>query len=120
MLCDNPLLAVPLVVNDRPGFSQGCFLVTYTQVARALRLKTPLGTDDLLITELNGREALSQLYHLGLSLLAPSDKLIDFSKLLGQPVSVELEQEKKTRYFHGIVSRFSQGRRDQTFTQFRM
>jgi type VI secretion system secreted protein VgrG len=95
-------------------------LATYTQTERALRLTTPLGPDALLVTQLSGRESLSQLYGYELTLLAPADEPADFSKLLGQPVCVELDSDKKTRYFHGIVSKFSQGRRDETFIHYRM
>ncbi len=95
-------------------------MATFTQTDRLLRLKTPLGPDALLITQLHGREALSQLYTYDLSLLAPVEKTIDFDKLLGQPVSIELDSEKKTRYFHGIVNRFAQGRRDDTFVHYHM
>src|SRR6266568_2938206 len=101
-------------------FSPRCPLATFTQTDRLLRLKTPLGPDALLITQLHGREALSQLYTYDLSLLAPVEKTIDFDKLLGQPVSIELDSEKKTRYFHGIVNRFAQGRRDDTFVHYHM
>lgn len=91
-----------------------------TQANRPLRLNTPLGPDALLITQLSGREALSQLYSFQLSLIAPIDKPVDFGKILGQPVLIELDTEKKTRYFHGIASRFAQGRRDEKFTNYRM
>jgi type VI secretion system secreted protein VgrG len=118
-LCENPWLPFALCRLEQ-RVSARCALATLTQADRLLRLKTPLGPDALLITQLTGREALSQLYHFELTLLAPAEKVIDFSKLLGQPVSIELDAEKKTRYFHGIVSRFSQGRRDTTFIHYRM
>jgi type VI secretion system secreted protein VgrG len=92
--------------------------VADTQANRPLRLTTPLGPDALLLTRFAGTEALSQLFTFQLSLLAPSDKPVDFSKILGQPVLVELEFGRKMRYFHGIVSRFSQGRRDNTFVTY--
>src|SRR5262249_1129146 len=66
-------------------------------------------------------EGMSQLYSFQLDMLAPADKAVDFAKLLGEPVTVELEAApKQMRHFHGIVSRFSQGRRDATYAHYRM
>ena len=42
-----------------------------------------------------------------------------FDKLLGQKASIEvLLPSGESRYFHGIVSRFSQGGQNQRFTRF--
>src|SRR5262245_26457928 len=96
-------------------------VVVATQTERPMRLKTPLGPDALLVTGLSGREGMSQLYSFQLDMLAPADKAVDFAKLLGEPVTVELEAApKQMRHFHGIVSRFSQGRRDATYAHYRM
>jgi type VI secretion system secreted protein VgrG len=93
---------------------------TYTQANRAMELTTPLGPDVLLLAGLTGREGISQLFQLQLDLLAENGREVAFDKLLGQPVAVRLALGGgKHRYFHGIVSRFSQGMRDETFTSFR-
>src|SRR5262245_61522705 len=93
---------------------------TYVQASRPLRVTTALGADALLLTGFRGREALSQLFEFELDLMAERDKPADFSKVLGQPALVELELPgKKKRHFHGIINRFSQGRRDAAFAYYR-
>ncbi len=82
-----------------------------------MRVTTPLGEDKLLITKLAGKEAISQLFHFEIECLAEIGTDIDFSKLLGQDVSVELEMAGGgKRYFCGIVSWLSEGDRDKYFT----
>jgi len=84
-------------------------------------VKTPLGKDDLLLVGFSGHEAVSQLFSFQLELLAKNKTSIDFDKLLGQKVNVQLGLPGSgKRYFGGICSRFSQGGRDAEFTSFRM
>jgi type VI secretion system secreted protein VgrG len=93
---------------------------TSGQASRPLQIITPLGPDALFLVGLSGREALSQLFRFDLELLADNGREIAFDKLLGQPVSIGLALGGgKGRYFNGIVSRFSQGARDTTFTRYR-
>src|SRR5262245_28321354 len=93
---------------------------TYTQAGRPLRVSTALGADAVLLTGLRGREALSQLYEFELDLMAERDRPADFAKVLGQPALVELDLPgKKKRFFHGVINRFSQGRRDAAFAYYR-
>ena len=89
-----------------------------TQANRPLRVTTPLGADALLLTCMSGTESLSQLFRFQLNLLGPADKPADFSKILGQPIHVELETFGKKRYFSGIASRMSQGRRDPDYISY--
>src|SRR5262245_24470262 len=92
-----------------------------TQANRPLRVTTPLGPDKLLIVRLQGSESLSELFQFQLSLLAENETKIEFDKLIGQKISVELDlPNKKKRFFNGICSRLSQGRRDQMFTHYSM
>src|SRR5580700_3181291 len=92
-----------------------------TQANRALRVQTPLGPDKLLITAFKGTESISRLFEWRLELLAENATKIEFDKLIGQKVTVELEMPGgKTRYFHGICNRFSEGKRDSTFTHYKM
>jgi type VI secretion system secreted protein VgrG len=98
---------------------------TYTQKKRLLSVKTPLGNDVLLLVGLLGRESVSQLFHFTLDLLSPNEKAeqVDFSKVLGQKICVELRVDGESdtkRYFHGICSRVAQGRTDEHFTEFTM
>jgi type VI secretion system secreted protein VgrG len=98
---------------------------TYTQKKRLLSVKTPLGEDVLLLVGFQGCESVSQLFHFTLDLLSPNEKAdgVDFGKVLGQKIGVELRVEagsEEKRYFHGICSRITQGARDEHFTQFTM
>src|SRR5262245_15087736 len=93
----------------------------YTQQTSPMRFKADaLGDDDLLITRLRGSEALSELYSFHLELLAPLDKPANFEDVLGRNASVAIDVEGgQPRYFNGIVSRFGQGARDDTFITYR-
>ena len=99
-----------------------------TQAGRPIRVSTPLGADDLLLTAITGTEGVSQLFHFQLDLLRPKNKgAIAFDKVLGEVATVEMDlPDKKKRHFHGIVSRLSQGRivqigqdANDTFIQYR-
>ena len=93
----------------------------YTQANSPMRFKAQaLGDDDLLITRLEGTEALSELFTFTLELIAPLDKPVSFADVLGQGASIAIDVEGgEPRYFHGLVSRFAQGRRDDTFLTYR-
>jgi type VI secretion system secreted protein VgrG len=91
-----------------------------TQAGRPLAITTPLGKDVLLLTGLEGHETISGLFRFQLDLLADRNTPVAFDQVLGQSVTVELEVPPDgKRCFNGIVSRFSQGRRDAHFTHFR-
>src|SRR5262245_23743415 len=94
---------------------------TYTQTGRPLRATTALGPDKLLITRFSGTEGLSQLYRFTLDLRAPVTEPVEFAAVLGKPAVVEFDllEGDTTRYFHGIISRFSQGARDAEFLTYR-
>src|SRR6266404_2118953 len=92
-----------------------------TLASRQLRLTTPLGPDKLLPVEFSGTEALSQLFAVRLTRLAENATKVEFDKLIGQKIVVEIDMPGyKTRYFHGICNRFAEGRRDATFTNYKM
>jgi type VI secretion system secreted protein VgrG len=86
-----------------------------TQVNRPLKVTTPLGADALLLVGFTGTEYLSRLYEFQLDLLRPEPKgAVEFDKLLGQKVGVELVMnDGKSRFFHGIVNKMSQGKKVQ-------
>src|SRR5712692_122887 len=93
---------------------------TYTQADRPLAITTPLGKDVLLLTGFRGHEAISQLFNFQVDLHAEADAVIHFDRILGQNVTVEMRlADGQKRYFNGIVKRFSQGARDETFVHFR-
>jgi type VI secretion system secreted protein VgrG len=98
----------------------GTMIALYSQKQRPLEVATPLGTDILLLKGFTGREGVSQLFDFRLELLAENPKAVVFDKFLGQPVTVRLALGGgHQRFFHGIVSRFSEGRQDQRFTHYR-
>jgi len=95
-------------------------MTNYTQANRPLAITTPLGKDTLLLTGIQGDEAISELFLFQVELLAKRETKISFDAILGQSVTVELELlNGGKRYISGIVSRFGQGERDQTFTHYR-
>ena len=91
----------------------------FTQANRPIRVTTALGPDALLLTRVSGYEAVSDLFEFDLELIAPRDKPADFSKVLGQPALVEMDVPGGTRYFHGLLNRFRQGKRDEDFIYYR-
>ncbi len=85
---------------------------TYTQKIREIAIEAPdLSEDDLLLEKFSGREKLSGDFEFDLNLLAQPGLTVDFAKLLGRPISVRLgaKDDKKTRYFNGIVLQMSEG-----------
>jgi type VI secretion system secreted protein VgrG len=95
-------------------------IATLHPANQPLQLATPLGKDALFLVGFEGHEGLSQLFRFQLDLLADNRRSIDFDQLLGRPVTICLALGSgKSRYFSGIVSRFSQGPRDHTFTRYR-
>jgi type VI secretion system secreted protein VgrG len=92
----------------------------YSQATRQMEVLTPLGPQALLLSGFLGREAISQLFHFDLDLLAENHRDIPFDKLLGQKITVRLALTGgKNRYFNGLVSRLTQGMRDDLFTHYR-
>jgi len=90
---------------------------------RYLYLTTPLGENKLLLSGFTGEEGLNKLFHFDLELLSDNTTTVDFDKLIGQKVSfgvqgADLRQD--ARDLHGIVTGFSQGKRDFNFTEFKM
>ena len=63
----------------------------YEQTDRPIKLTTPLGANALLLVGLQGREAISQLFHFELK-TAWNDKtkLLPFDQLLGKKITVEI------------------------------
>jgi len=92
----------------------------YKQADRPLLITTPLGPDQLLVTRFGGQEAISQLFKFEVDLLAENEAEIPFDGIAGQSVTIQMRTAgEETRYFNGLVNRFSQGARDDTFTAYR-
>jgi len=81
-----------------------------SQENRLIRIDTSLGQDVLLLTGFEGDEAISTPFGFKLSLIS-EDHALNFQDIIGQPavVTIFLADGKK-RFFHGIISAFSQGK----------
>ena len=91
----------------------------YEQTDRPMKLTTPLGPNALLLVGLQGREAISQMFHFELKTAwGDKTKLLPFDQLLGKKVTVEISPGKNKRYFNGIVCKVTQGERDENFTYY--
>lgn len=84
--------------------------MAWTQEGRLLTIESPLGTDKLLLSGLEGEEQSSRLFRFDLDLLS-EDTDIDPNDLLGKSVSfgVGLSGGTERRWFNGIVRRFAAG-----------
>ena len=67
----------------------------------------PYSSSDLGVVSLQGREALSELFHFRLE-LALDDAEADFREVVGKPGLITIDREEGKRYVSGIVSRFEQ------------
>lgn len=84
-----------------------------------LAVETGLGADFFLLSGVRGREALSELFHYELDLLAAPDAAVPFEKILGKPATVRLQGPGNTsRTIHGIISRFRQADADEDYAYF--
>ncbi len=93
----------------------------YTQVDRPLQIHTPLPDDSLLLTEIQGREALCELFHFNLSTVAELGTPVPFEQMLGKKITVRIESIAESgdyRYFSGICKRIAQGERTEEFTNY--
>ncbi len=101
--------------------------MAFTQANSPMSVTTPLGPDKFLLIEFSGHEAISELFHFQLEVVADNTVVRDllksnnapFSGVLGQPVLVELRLRGRKRHFHGICNRVTQGIQDDIFTAFR-
>lgn len=83
-------------------------MATYTQAGLSLSIATPLGQDAVLLEKFHGTEALSELFHFRLDLLAEDP--IDFDRLLGQNVTIRVVLANGTeRWLNGIINSLSAG-----------
>lgn len=72
---------------------------------KALNIETPLG-GALLFYQISGHEELGRLFEYDIELLS-EDAEVDFSKVLGQAMTVEIETEAEPRFIRGIAASFS-------------
>jgi len=98
-------------------------MAQFSQTNRLLQVTTPLNKDDLLVTEFNGNEQISSLFTFNLGLIAENSTEIDFSKIVGNDVTLKIAAlgaggSTDWRYINGICSSFSEGDRNERFTSF--
>lgn len=81
--------------------------MTLSQSNRKFQVLSPLGDDVLVLHGMTGTEELGRVFDFTLDVLSADDDL-QLADLLGQPVMVSAElPDNSTRYFHGIVKRFT-------------
>jgi type VI secretion system secreted protein VgrG len=80
-----------------------------SQDNRLITIQSPLGTDALLVRDFTGREGISTLFHFSLEFVSENQDIV-FEEIIGKNVSLSLVMDSgEIRYFHGLISRFSQG-----------
>ncbi|NOQ65504.1 MAG: type VI secretion system tip protein VgrG [Methyloprofundus sp.] len=77
-----------------------------TQENREIEIITPLGTDVLLLMDLNITEELGRLFTINVEVA--SEENISFEDLLGENVSIRLNLPEGKRFFNGHVTNISQ------------
>ncbi len=97
----------------------------YIDANRPIQFTTPLGPNKLLISQLRGREAVSELFQFQIDALTEISSAtaapIDFGALLGQTVTVSIQgKQGGTRYINGMVTSVAQGVREELFTHYRI
>ncbi len=79
-----------------------------TQEYRPLLIETPLGKDALVLSKLDGHEALSELFHFDVELFSEKEK-IAFEDIVGKNVTISINlADGSKRYLNGLISHFSQ------------
>ncbi len=92
----------------------------YLQQQRKLRVTTPLGEDELLLTAFSGSEGISTLFGYRLEMIAENKTKVPFDALLGQKLTLHLQlpDESSETHLNGLCVRFAQAHRDATFTTY--
>lgn len=80
-----------------------------TQQTRALKLKTPLGDDALLLTGFRGNEELSRLFRFELEMISENDN-VQATDVVGKNVTFSIATaDGAPRFFNGFVTHFGSG-----------
>lgn len=91
----------------------------YIQANRPMKLTTPLGADKLLLVSYQGHEAISQMFRFDLQTVwTDQTALLPFHELLGKKVTIEISPSVNKRYINGMVSRITQGVKDENFIHY--
>ncbi len=92
----------------------------YTQENRLISVATPLGEDELLLTEFAGEEGVSSLFSFKLELLSENNSIL-FQDIIGKNITVTIILPNGgERYFNGMVSSFTQnsGKEEDLFSSY--
>ncbi|SPF52003.1 Rhs element Vgr protein [Candidatus Sulfopaludibacter sp. SbA4] len=93
----------------------------YKETDRPMILTTPLGPNMMFLTEMHGREGISELFQFQLETVVELGTQVSFDQFLGKKVTVSITTKTgDTRYINGIVRKMAQGNRDPEFCQFRL
>jgi type VI secretion system secreted protein VgrG len=93
--------------------------MAYTQEERICQVSSPLGGEALLLADMSARESISSPFYFDMHFLSQTED-IDFAAVIGKPLCVQVTLGNgNDRYFHGIVSRFSQGSAEGGFASYR-
>jgi type VI secretion system secreted protein VgrG len=79
----------------------------FVDTNRPIRLSKPW--DKLIVTDVRGREGISELFHFEISVVAQDSKVLKPDDILLQSVTIEMHMEKSPRYINGIVKSIVQG-----------
>ncbi|MBK6404696.1 MAG: type VI secretion system tip protein VgrG [Holophagales bacterium] len=91
----------------------------YKHQDRKLRVNTPLGPDELILTGFWGTEAISTLFGYRLEMLAENKTKVPFDAILGQKVTVYLAlADGSETYLNGLCVKLAQGGRNDLFTEY--
>jgi len=91
----------------------------YTQKNRPICISTPLGEDKLLLRKFVFEDELCRPFRMEMELQS-TDASIDFDKILGAKVTVEIKcPNYQTRKIHGYISEFSQVDSDTELFEYR-
>lgn len=81
----------------------------FAQKDRPLKITTPLGEDQFILTHLSGSERISGLFEFEVKAAWQGKKAVVFKDILGKGVTVELDLFGAKRYINGIVKSITQG-----------
>ena len=91
----------------------------YLHQQRKLRVNTPLGPDELILTAFRGTDAISTLFTYQLEMLAENKTKVPFESILGEKVTVYLAlPDGSETYLNGLCVKLSQGGRNELFTEY--
>jgi len=92
----------------------------YTQDNSLIRIDTPLGENELLLTGFTGEEGISSLFSFELDLLSENNSIV-FQDIMGKNITITvILPNGNERYFNGIVSSFTHnsGKEEDLFSSY--